>query len=159
VDLDGLTVAELLRLQGDTLAELRRRNVIRTANAPAGDLAELLVARATGGMLADNSQRSWDVYVDEGGGQRLQVKARLVDNMTIRSKRQLSPFRSWEFESAVLVLFDQNYMVRRAASVPVTAVKESARWQQHINGHVVFATDELLDRGEDWTAKLQAVVL
>jgi hypothetical protein len=161
VDLAGLTVSELLRLHGETLAELRRRDVIRTANAPAGDLAELLVARATGGTLADNSKRSWDVCVGDcdADGIRLQVKARLVDDMTTRSKRQLSPFRAWEFDSAVLVLFDPNYAVRRAACLPMEDVKAASRRQAHVNGHIVFATDRVLSQGEDWTAKLQAVVL
>jgi hypothetical protein len=74
--------------------------VIRTANAPAGDLAELLVARATGGELADNSQKSLDVWVHDWKGVRLQVKARLLDDMEVRSKRQLSPARTWDFDAA-----------------------------------------------------------
>jgi hypothetical protein len=159
VDVSGLSVAEVLKLHGETLAELRRRGVIRTANAPAGDLAELLVARATGGDLADNSQKSWDVWVDEGRGMRLQVKARLVDDMNVRSKRQLSPFRTWDFDAAVIVLFDADYVVQRASKVPVDALRAVARWRRHVNGDVVLATNRLLDKGDDWTEKLRAVVL
>ena len=102
MDLSDYSVAEVLALHAGTLAELRKRGIVRTGNAPAGDLAELLVARATGGQLADNSQRSWDVYVADGAV-RLQVKARLVDDMDAPSKRQLSPFRTWDFDAAVLV--------------------------------------------------------
>jgi hypothetical protein len=65
MDWETLTNAELLALSGGALAELRGRGVVRTANAPAGDLAERLVADAMGGELAHNSQkvsafRSWD---------------------------------------------------------------------------------------------------
>jgi hypothetical protein len=100
------------------------------------------------------------VRVDEGQeGVLLQVKARLVDDMSVRSKRQLSPFRTWEFDAAVIVLFDAGYVVQRAARVPVDALKGVAQWRRHVNGEVVFATDSLLDEGDDWTEKLRAVVL
>jgi hypothetical protein len=57
MDISSMTIAELLRLQAEARAELRRRRVVRTANAPAGDFAELLVARATRGTLAEPSQK------------------------------------------------------------------------------------------------------
>jgi hypothetical protein len=56
-----ITVGALLSFSRAILAELRRRGVIRTGNAPAGDYAELLVQRASGGELAPNSEKSWDV--------------------------------------------------------------------------------------------------
>ncbi|MGZ4481812.1 MAG: hypothetical protein ACXVY5_06365, partial [Gaiellales bacterium] len=62
------------------------------------------MALATGGKLAPNSQKSWDVDAPEG---RLQVKARLVSDLKNRSQRQVSPFRSWDFDAAVSVLFEQ----------------------------------------------------
>lgn len=64
--LAGMTVPELLKLHGQTLAELRRRSVVPTANAPAGDYAEWLVAQATNGTLADPSQKDWDVTTPDG---------------------------------------------------------------------------------------------
>jgi hypothetical protein len=97
-----LTTGELLALSRGILAELRRRGVIRSGNAPAGDYAELLVQRATGGELAPNSQKSWDVETPTGV--HLQVKARVVTNPNASGERQLSVFRSWEFDAAVIVL-------------------------------------------------------
>src|SRR5437773_1504497 len=93
-----MTVGELLSCSRAILAELRRRGVIRSGNAPAGDYAELLVQRATDGDLAPNSQRSWDVETPQG--ERLQVKARVVTNPRITGERQLSVFRSWDFDAA-----------------------------------------------------------
>ena len=49
MNLGEMTVGELLSFSRAILAELRRRGVIRTGNAPAGDYAELLVQRASGG--------------------------------------------------------------------------------------------------------------
>jgi hypothetical protein len=149
-----MTIAELLRFHGQTLAELRRRRVVRTANAPVGDYAEWLVAAATGGELAENAEKSWDVAVPEG---KLQVKARLVGDVNNRSQRQVSVFRSWDFDAAVFVLFDQDYAIRRAACVPVEAVEAAGRFRKWVNGYVVFATDELLSQGEDWTERLKHV--
>ena len=60
IDLGDLGIGELLALSRRILAELRRRGVIRSGNAPAGDYAELLAQRATIRRVRPNSQRSWD---------------------------------------------------------------------------------------------------
>jgi hypothetical protein len=150
--LADLTTGELLALSRDILAELRRRGVIRSGNAPAGDYAELLVQRATGGELAPNAQKSWDVETPEG---HLQVKARVVPNPKAPGERQLSVFRSWEFDAAVIVLFDDEFRVWRATWLPVAVLKQAARLNEHVSGFRVMATDALLDRGEDWTDRLR----
>jgi hypothetical protein len=115
--LADLTTGELLALSRGILAELRRRGVIRSGNAPAGDYAELLVQRATDGELAPNAQKSWDVETPTG--EHLQVKARVVPNPKAPGERQLSVFRSWEFDAAVIVLFDDEFRVWRAVRLRV----------------------------------------
>ena len=57
------------------LSELRARGVIRTLNAPSGDLAETLTERAYQSELAPNSEKSWDVRAADG--RFLQVKSRV----------------------------------------------------------------------------------
>ena len=137
------------------LAELRRRGVIRTGNAPVGDYAEWLVHQALGGELAPNSQPSWDVKTQ--AGELIQVKSRFVTDPQNRGERQLSPFRSWEFDAAVIVLFDDEFQIWRATSVPVDVVKEEAHFVEHVNGHPVHATDQLLTKGDDLTQRLTDV--
>jgi hypothetical protein len=154
VNLGEMTVGELLSFSRGILAELRRRGVIRTGNAPAGDYAELLVQRATDGELAPNSQKSWDVLTSEG--ERLQIKARVVTDPRKRGERQLSVFRSWDFDAAVVVLFDDEFRVWRAARLPIETFQAAAQFVEHVRGYRVFATDDLLDGGEDWTERLRA---
>ena len=55
--LEDLSVIDLLRLHVSALGELRRRGVLRTANAPTGDLAEHLFCGAFSWERAANSQR------------------------------------------------------------------------------------------------------
>jgi len=153
-DLDSLSVGELLALSRRVLAELRRRGVIRSGNAPAGDYAELLVQRATGGELAPTSQRSWDVLTPEG--ERLQVKARVMTSANARGERQLSVFRSWDFDALVIVLFADDFRVWRATRLPTDLLEHQSRFIEHVRGYRVIATDALLDRGEDWTERLRA---
>jgi hypothetical protein len=149
------STGELLTLSRRILTELREREVIRTGNAPAGDYAELLVRLATRGKLASNSQPSWDVLTP--AKEKLQVKARVVTNPRTIGERQLSVFRSWKFHAAVIVLFDDEFRVWRAARLPVRVIRSSGRLRNYIRGTVVFATDDLLDRGEDWTGRLRKV--
>jgi hypothetical protein len=111
-----------------------------------------LVQRATGGELAPNSQRSWDIETPTGV--HLQVKARVVTSPNASGERQLSVFRSWEFNAAVIVLFDDEFRVWRAARLPVEILERTARFNEHVRGFRVIASDELLARGEDWTERL-----
>jgi hypothetical protein len=61
IDVGSLTVRELLRLSARIVTELISRHVLRSRNAPAGDLAEYLVAKTYQGELAKASAKSWDV--------------------------------------------------------------------------------------------------
>ena len=163
MDWETLTNAELLALSGGALAELRERDVVRTANAPAGDLAERLVADAMGGELAPNSQKSWDVLVRatvaDTPAQRVQVKARVVTDPANAGQRQVSAFRSWDCESVMFVLFDPMYRVRSAALVPAQLVREHATRVEFTASDRVFASDAMLALGEDWTERLQTAGL
>ncbi len=144
VDLSAVETSELFALYRRALAELRSRGVVRTENAPAGDYAEYLVASAFGGELAPNSEKSWDVRFQDG--RRTQVKARVVSEPPRRSQRQLSPFRSFNFDSVIIVLLaDKDYRVWRAVEVPRIVAESAARYNRHVNGHVLHATEDVLN--------------
>ncbi len=157
MNLSELSVGELLALSRRILRELRARGVIRTGNAPAGDYAELLVQRATGGELAPNSQKSWDVLTREG--ERLQVKARVVTDAGNAGERQLSPFRSWDFDAAVIVLFADDFEVWHAVRMQVDVLRDASRFSAHVRADLVLVRDELLDQGEDWTERLRGATV
>ncbi len=53
------------------------------------------------------------------------------------------------------MLFDDTFQVWRAARLPVETLQEKARFVGHVRGHRVIARDDLLDSGEDWTARLR----
>jgi hypothetical protein len=152
-ELEELSVDELLAASRRILGELKRRGVIRSGNAPAGDYAEILVKRATKGELAPGSQKSWDVMTPSG--ERLQVKARIVTGAS-RGERQLSVFRTWDFDAVVIVLFNNEFRVWRAARLPSGLLERQSRFVEHVRGFRVLATDTLLDLGEDWTERLRA---
>lgn len=156
-DLSARRITELFALYRAILRELRHRNVIRTENAPAGDYAEYLVASLTKGELADNSEKSWDIMEPSGG--RLQVKCRVVVDSRNRGQRQLSPFRSFDFDETIVVLLNENYGVFRAVRLPVEIVREHSQFRKHVNGHVLHATDEILGHpsATDITDVLDAV--
>jgi len=142
-DLARRSAAELFALYRSILRELRRRGVVRTENAPAGDYAEFLVATALAGSLAANSEKSYDVIAE---GRRLQVKCRVVSDRSRVGQPQLSPFRSFDFDDAIIVLLsDEDYSVRQATRVPVELIRATARFSGHVNGHIVHARPSLLN--------------
>jgi hypothetical protein len=132
IDLRSLTVRDLLRLSARVVTELKTRGVVRSRNAPAGDLAEYLVFRAYQGELAAPSGKSWDV---QAGTHKLQVKCRLVDPDDRRSQT-FSLFRSWEFNACVFVVFDcYTYDIIRAVEIPMETVKNLARESSWVKAH------------------------
>jgi hypothetical protein len=151
-DLSELTIRDLAALSGGCLSELRRRGAVRTGNAPVGDLAELLVAHSVGGTLAPPSQKSWDVLGPDGA--KIQVKARVVHDERNPGERQLSAFRSWNFDHAVVVLFDPEFRVRNAAKLDRETLQQHSGWVGFVNAARVMATDRLLQLGAPWTARL-----
>jgi hypothetical protein len=142
--LSSMDIPALFSLYRETLSELRTRGIVRTENAPAGDYAEYLVVTAMGGKLATNSEKSWDIRLD--GGKRIQVKARVVSDPPQSKQRQLSVFRSFDFDSAVIVLLsDVDYRVWRAVEVPRSIVEKYSKFRSHVNGYVLQATTEILE--------------
>jgi hypothetical protein len=59
-------------------------------------------------------------------------------------ERQLSPFRTWDFDEAVVVLFDDDYKIWRCVSLPCDVIKEHAKYRKQVNGFVARVTDDLL---------------
>lgn len=151
------TIGELLSGYANILAELRRRGVVRSANAPAGDYAEWLCARALEATLVDNfSVKSHDLVLPDG--RLVQVKARVISDHPKGGQLQTSSFCSWDFDLAALVLFrDYDYEIRRAVLIPMNVVRSQATFRQHVNGSVVMVRASLLYHvdGEDITDRLR----
>jgi hypothetical protein len=74
MELVALTVAELLGAHGAILEELRRREIMRSANNPVSDLAELLFCRAFKWKRENGSAAGYDAR--DRGGVRFQIKGR-----------------------------------------------------------------------------------
>jgi hypothetical protein len=140
-DLSIMSTMQLLRLYSSILTELLTRRIIRSRNAPVGDLAEHVVAISYEGILASPSEKSWDVLT--GDQRRLQVKSRLIA-ATHRGTSFYSPFRSWDFDACVFVLFDPfSYEVHKAVEVPVPVVKSYAREAAWVKGFRVSTRADL----------------
>jgi hypothetical protein len=136
---DECSTAELFGCIRSAMAALKARGVIRTENI-AGDYAEYLVGRALDGILAGNSQKSHDVVLRDGG--RIQVKCRVVATPLLAGQRQLSAFRSFDFDSLVVVfLSDLDYGVVRAVKWPAGYVEANCRRKALDNSYVFTATE------------------
>ena len=128
--LRGSSTADLLRLYGTILDELRLRDVVRSRNAPAGDVAEHLTRIVYGGELAPPSAKSWDVRAADG--RLVQVKCRVIRP---GQAGNYSFFRSYAFDVCVFIQLDSSsYAVASAVEVPVATVESRARASTHVNG-------------------------
>lgn len=107
-ELAEFTVGELLAQYRDVLAELTARGLVRTKNAPFGDLAEHCASLVYRGELAPNSTAFYDLKTPDGT--RVQVKARQI---TVKGHRSLpfSPLRSLEFDRCLFLLVEDDDVV------------------------------------------------
>lgn len=156
IDRDALNAAEpreLLVAYESILGELRSRNVVRTHDAPLGQWAEWLARERLGGTLERNSRKGHDLVTPDE--RRIEVKSRMVRDVKRRSERQLSPFRSFDFHDCLVLLFSPDYTVRSATRLPVDLVRAHAHRRDHVNGSILFATDELLSLGQDETPRFK----
>lgn len=152
-DLASLTTRELLATYVGVLDQLQQRGLIRTRNAPMGDLIEHLAWRVYGGTIEPNSMKSHDIL--DGQGRRIQVKGRAVDPA---KPTQFSPFRSWDFDVAVFVVLDQrSYDLLWAREVPVAELRGLGRFAAHVNG-TILTTRLVRGLGRDVSADFERAI-
>lgn len=152
VELEELTVRELLQLEAGVIRELRRRDLVRTNNKPLGDIAEQIVLAARGGVLEPNSTKSHDVTDPQG--RTIQVKG-----MGARSSGRtsvFSPFRSFDFDTAVFLCFDaESFDLVLAREVPAAELDAASRFSAHVNGRLV-SLRQVEELGADVLAEMKS---
>lgn len=130
-DLSIFSVKGLLQLEAGVVTELRRRGLVRTNNKPLGDIAEQIVLAARGGFLEPNSARSHDITDSEG--RRIQVKA--MGGRSAGRSGQFSSFRSFDFDTAVFLVFEANtFDLALAREVVANDIEAVAPYSSHTNG-------------------------
>ena len=155
VDLEKLSVRELLAVWASSLRELRDRGIVRTFNNPIGDIAEELVAQKYGGERGSFSQKTWDVRVGE---ELLQVKA--LRDTGKKTRRNLSPIRSDDgYDAVIVVIFTEDLRVAEAIRIPRNVVNELFERRPHVNGRVVRLTKQLREHSEVETIELSDTAL
>jgi hypothetical protein len=135
----GRTTPELLGDWAAIMRELRLREIIRTNNNPVGDIAEAIVAAHYGGERGSFSQAGWDVRTPDG--ENIQVKA-LRQTATGR-RRNLSPIRDADYDSVVIVLFDEDFRVTGGLKLTREVVEELFEHRAHVNGRIITVTQAL----------------
>lgn len=142
MELGTLTVPELLTTHGAILEELRRREIVRSANNPISDLAELLFCRAFHWQRENNSAAAFDARDD--AGVRYQIKGRRFT--AHNNSRRLGAIRNLPdepFDWLAGVIFSPDYGVHRAALVPFAVVGERATHNAHTNSWKFYLRDEI----------------
>ena len=148
-----MSEVELLRTHSAVIAELRQRGVVKTENNPLGDYTEWLVCRLLGLESQPNSKAGFDAC--DSGGIRYQIKGRCSNANSV----QFSPIRNLEgrgFDFVIAVVFNDDYSVRQAVKVPYRLVDKVARYQGHVNGHIIIWSPQMvaIEGVEDITCSL-----
>lgn len=153
MQIKNLEILDLLRLNADTINELRLRDVLTTGNAPLGDYAEWLFIKAFGWQTEGNSNKDVDAVGSDGT--RYQIKARRIHRRN--RSRQLSALRRLHeanFDVLAAALFNEDFTVMRAAFIPHKLVVENSSrveatnsWRFHLRD-VVWTWNGVIDATE-----------
>lgn len=149
-NLSDLTARELLERIEESMRELMRRGIVRSRNAPLGDVAERIVLIARGGTLEPNSTKSHDVTTPEG--HRIQVKARIMSG----NGGKFSQFRSFDFDTAIFLTFDpQTLDITYARELTSSDVVENGSKSEWVRA-TTLTGGRVRALGTDVTAEMQA---
>lgn len=121
------------------MRELTERDVIRTNNSPTGDIAELVVADHYDGERGSFSQLGWDVLAPDG--ERIQVKS--LRKMPGKKRTNFSPISEDEYDSVVIVIFNEDFQVTEGLKLSRASVEE------------MFGLNKKGQRIIRWTKKLR----
>lgn len=150
----GWTVGQLLGTYTSILEELRRRGLVRTNNAPVGDLAEYAASIVYRGTLAPNSEKSYDLTASDG--RLIQVKVRNIRPETIPSA-VFSVIRSFGFDACIFVLIDPvNQQVHGAFEWTAAEVRKFGVHREHTNG-IAVRVGQARQHGIDLTEQFDEV--
>lgn len=112
---------------------------MRTNNNPVGDIAEAIVAAHYDGERGSFSQAGWDVKTP--AGERIQVKSL---RQTATGKRSnLSPIRDADYDSVVIVIFDEDFRVTEGLKLAREVVEDLFEHRPYVNGRIITVTARL----------------
>lgn len=139
---ENRTVAQLLSDYASILDELRDRQIVRSANNPLSDYAELLFCNAYGWEREGNSASGHDAI--DTSGARYQIKARRVTPHN--RSRQLSAIRNLDkrpFDFLAGLLVDRKFKIIRAALIPISIIDENSDHVAHTNSWKFLLRDNV----------------
>jgi hypothetical protein len=151
-DAKARTIAQLFADWAAIMREFRHRDVIRTNNNPVGDIAEAIVAAYFGGERGAFSQAGWDVKTAD---ERIQVKA--IRQTPRYTRTTLSPIRDSEYDSVVVVIFDEDFNVTEGLKFSRATVEETFPHKPYVNGRIVSVTKAFRSRPDVASLDLSAV--
>ncbi len=159
INLDNLSVSELLGLFVRILQVLKERKVVRSTNNPVADYAEYLAIEALGLKPAPKSTKGFDAT--DSNGVKYEVKGRRPTQAN--KSRMLSAIRDCDaghFNFLVGVLFNEDFSFDRACVVPFNVVQTTARYRKHVNAHILELKDALwqVEGVRDISAEVRGVI-
>ena len=143
-DLRTNSAEDLLRLHYRVLDELKTRGLIRSANAPIGEYAELLFCEAFGWKRSERNSNAGFDATDEDG-RRVQIKARRLIGIGSRQLGAIRNLTANPFDSLAAVLFAKDLEIVRAAIIPLEIVKAVAVHDRYTNSFRFMLDDAIWD--------------
>lgn len=143
MNLNSLSIKDLLKLQASVTEELKARKVVRTKNNPLGDYTEWLVAKTLGLELQNNSKVGYDGI--STSGVKVQIKGRRITPGN--KSRQLSAIRKYndkDFDELAAIIFDEHFDIIDAVLIPHEVIGEYASYRVHVNAHILILKGPIL---------------
>jgi len=137
MDFSKFTHGDLFALHSSIMSELRRRELVRTANNAVADLGELLFCTGLGWQRQDKQGKDIDAVTQNN--ERVQIKSRRMTrdkdasrSGTIRDKN------GWDL--VALAMFNPDFSLKRAVIIPRDIALQHLRWSNRQQGWYISLT-------------------
>jgi hypothetical protein len=140
---------KLLQVHAVIERDMQEHPWVNNRNSPIAEIAENLVAEATGGSRVPNNSKGWDVELPDG--HRIEVKCRRLPENP-RAGESFGIMREpLEFHTAALLVFSMDYRLARFVMVPVDEICDLSQYNNRSIGWAPIVR-KVLARGDDLSA-------
>jgi hypothetical protein len=130
MDLSTTSTRDLFVLLSSTMRELKDRGLVRTANNPVADLAELLFCDAMRWRRGHQQSKDIDAVMEDGG--LVQIKARRVTRGKHSRSGIIRDRKGWDW--VALAIFNEDFSLQRAVLVPRAITLRHLKWSDRQKG-------------------------
>jgi len=145
MDFTKFTHGELFALHSNVINELRKRELVRTANNAVADLGELLFCSALGWRREHKQGKDIDAITQDN--KRVQIKSRRMTREKDASRSgNIRDKNGWDL--VALAIFHPDFSIKRGVIIPRRLVLKHLKWSERQQAWYISLTNNFWNEAD-----------